>query len=140
MFNFEKDTCNITMHRGDTGSVWIHAARKSGAEWTADDRCLFTVKNAQGEVVMQRIYRLDDQWGAGDGYFLMEFHNNDTDEWANGSYQCEWRYNIAPSWDGTAPMGRCVDGLTAGVRMVEGAVVRTVVQSNMTISDVYGEV
>lgn len=140
MFNFETDTCAITMHRGDTGSKWIHASRESGTPWTANDRCLFTVRNAQGDVVMQRIYRLDDQWGAGNGWFLMEFHNNDTDQWANGSYSTEWRYAIEPLWSGEAPAGRCVDALAAGVRMVEGSVVRTVVQSTMTLSDVYGEV
>lgn len=141
MFNFETDTCAITMHRGDTGSKWIHASRESGAAWTEDDRCLFTVRNAQGEVVMQRIYRLDDQWGAGNGWFLMEFHNNDTDQWQNGVYQTEWRYDIAALWeDGEAPTGRCVDALATGVRMVEGAIVRTKVQSTMTLADVYGEV
>lgn len=140
MFNFETDTCAITMHRGDTGSKWIHASRESGTPWTANDRCLFTVRNAQGDVVMQRLYRLDNQWGAGNGWFLMEFHNNDTDEWANGSYSTEWRYDIEPLWSGEAPAGRCVDALAAGVRMVEGSVVRTVVQSTMTLNDVYGEV
>lgn len=140
MFSFDRETCNITMHRGDTGSEWIHGTRQSGAEWTADDRCLFTVRNAQNEVVMQRIYRLDDQWGAGNGWFLMEFHNNDTDTWENGTYQIEWRFDVSPLWEGDAPTGRCVDALNAGVRMVEGSIVRTVVQATLTIMDIYGEV
>ena len=138
-FNFNDDY-TITLHAGDTGSKWVHAERESGEAWTADDRCLFTVRNATGEIVMQRIYRLDDQWGAGDGYFLMEFHNNDTDKWPVGTYNTEWRYDISPLWDGTAPDGRCVNAITAGVKMVEGSVVRTKVQSTLTILGVLGDI
>ena len=140
MFSFDKNTCAINMHAGDTGSKWIHATRGSETAWTSADRCLFTVKNAAGEIVMQRIYRLDDQWGAGDGYYLMEFHNGDTDTWLPGTYNTEWRYDIAATWDGTAPTGRCVNGMTAGVKMTDGGVVRTKVQSTLTISGVLGEI
>ena len=140
MFVFNDETCAITMHQGDTGSKWIHAVRESETAWTSADRCLFTVRNAMNEVVMQRIYRLDDQWGAGNGWFLMEFHNNDTDTWQPGAYTTEWRYDVAPSWDGTAPTGRCVNGMTAGVKMVEGSVVRTAIQSTLTIQGVLGDI
>ena len=140
MFNVNAETSEITMHRGDTGSFYVRATRADGEAWTADDRMLFTIRNAQNEVVLQRFYRLDDQWGLGDGVVLIEFHNNDTDTWDNGSYQTERRYNIAPRWNGTPPEGRCVDALTAGVRMIEGDVVRTVIQSGLTIADIYGEV
>ena len=140
MFNVDLETSEITMHRGDTGSFTVRARRKDGEPWTADDRMLFTIRNGQGEVVLQRFYRLDDQWGLGNGVVLIEFHNNDTDSWDNGQYELERRYNIMPAWDGEAPAGRCVNALTAGVRMVEGAVVRTVVQSTLQINDIYGEV
>lgn len=140
MFSFDNNTCAISMHAGDTGSKWIHATRESETDWTADDRCLFTVRNASNEIVMQRIYRLDDQWGAGNGWFLMEFHNNDTDTWAPGMYTTEWRYDVAPSWDGTAPTGRCVNGMTAGVKMTDGSIVRTKVQSTLNISGVLGNI
>ena len=139
-FDFNKDTCVITMHKGDTGSKWIHATKESGDDWTDDDRCLFTVRDQQNRIVMQRLYRLDDQWGAGNGYFLMEFHNNDTDTWDEGNYRTEWRYDMTPQWDGTAPTGRCVNAMTAGVKMVEGSVVRTKVQSTLTISGVLGDI
>lgn len=141
MFNFDSNTCAITLHAGDTGSKWIHATRASEEQWTEDDRCLFTVRNPSGEIVMQRIYRLDDQWGAGNGWFLMEFHNNDTDSWQPGTYTTEWRYDVDPSWEGTAPSGRCVNTLVDGevtVRMTDGAVVRTKVQSTMSIQSVHG--
>ena len=140
MFNFNNDTCAISLHAGDTGSKWIHATRGSETAWTSADRCLFTVRNAMNEIVMQRIYRLDDQWGAGNGWFLMEFHNGDTDTWIQGTYNTEWRYDVAPSWDGTAPTGRCVNGMTAGVKMTDGSVVRTKVQSTLTISGVLGDI
>lgn len=141
-FVFDDDSCAITMHKGDTGSKWVIAERGSGESWTEDDRCLFTVKNSQGEIVMQRIYRLDDQWGAGNGAFLMEFHNDDTDSWEGGTYNTEWRYDVSPNWKAgtTAPAGRCVDALATGDEMIEGAIVRTVVQSTLTINDVYGRI
>ena len=142
MFNVDLETGEITMHRGDTGSFKVHADRESGDDWTADDRMLFTVKNGQGEVVLQRIYRLDDQWGLGNGTVLIEFHNDDTDQWENGQYTTEWRFIIDPVWEGTAPTARCADGLTAGARMVEGAIVRVPAngQASMTLDDIYGEV
>ena len=140
MFRFDDATCAISMHAGDTGSKWIHATRGSETAWTEDDRCLFTVRNAASEIVMQRIYRLDDQWGAGNGWFLMEFHNNDTDTWMPGTYYTEWRYDVAPSWNGTAPTGRCVNAMTAGVRMTDGSIVRTKVQSTLNISGVLGDI
>jgi len=140
MFAVDLETMAITMHRGDTGSFKIHAERASGDAWTENDRLLFTVKDGQGDVVLQRFYRLDDQWDLGDGTVLVEFHNNDTDTWQNGQYSTELRYNIEPIWNGTVPTGRCVNALTAGVRMTDGAIVRTVLQSTMTIDDIYGEV
>ena len=139
-FDFNKDTYVITMHKGDTGSKWIHATRGSAAAWTSADRCQFTVMNSQNEVMMKRFYRLDDQWGAGDGRFLMEFHNGDTDTWPAGTYNTEWRYDIDATWDGTAPTGRCVNGMTAGVAMTDGSVVRTKVQSTLTIQGVLGDI
>ena len=62
MFNVDLNTMAITMHRGDTGSFKVHASRKSGDSWTADDRMLFTIKNQNGVTVIQRFYRLDDQY------------------------------------------------------------------------------
>lgn len=139
-FQFDKNTGDIKMNRGDTGSFWVSASRKSGDAWTEDDRMLFTIRNSTGEIMMQRFYRLDDQWGQGDGIVLIEFHNDDTDQWDPGQYSVERRYDVNPRWDGTAPAGRCVDALTAGVRMIEGDIVRTVCQSSLTIDGILGEV
>ena len=142
MFNFNNDTCAISLHAGDTGSKWIHATRGSETAWTSADRCLFTVRNAMNEIVMQRIYRLDDQWGAGNGWFLMEFKNADTDTWTPGNYTTEWRYDVDPTWETSpVPTSRCVNTLVDGevaVRMTDGAIVRTKVQSSLTVQGVQG--
>ena len=139
MFQFNDSTWAIEMHAGDTGSKWIRGLRESGTPWTSADRCLFTVMNG-ADIIMQRIYRLDDQWGAGDGWMLFELHNNDTDKWTPGTYNTEWRFDVNPQWDGTAPTGRCVNGLTAGVKMIEGSIVRTKIQSTLTIKGVLGDI
>ena len=141
MFKVDLETMAITMHSGDTGSFKIGATRESGDEWTSADRMLFTVKNGQGEVVMQRIYRLDDQFDLGNGKVLVEFHNDDTDQWEAGTYSTELRFDVSPIWDGTAPTARCVDALSPGTpKMVEGSIVRTTIQSTLTISGVLGDI
>ena len=99
---------------------------------------LFTVTNGQGEIMIQRFYRLDDQWDAGDGNVLIEFHNDDTDEWDPGQYNTELRFDVSPVWEGTPPTSRCANALTANARMVEGSIVRTVIQSTLNITGVQG--
>jgi len=142
MFNVNFATGEITMHRGDTGAFKVHATRKDGSEWTEYDRMIFTIKNMQGEIVLQRFYRLDNQWGLGNGWIQIEFHNDDTDSWDNGPYATERRYVIDPIWEGTAPTSRVADALATSARMVEGSIVRVteIGQSTLTISDIYGEV
>lgn len=140
MFNVNDTGTAITMHAGDTGAFKVKATRTSGTDWTEDDRMLFTIRNSSGEIVMQRFYRLDDDDGLGNGVVEIQFHNNDTDTWAPGTYSMERRYDVNAYWDGTAPEGMCVDALTAGVRMVDGDVVRTVVQGSLTIQGILGEI
>ena len=132
----------ITMHRGDTGSFKVAATRESGTAWTEDDRALFTVMNGQGETVLQRIYRLDDQYDLGNGKILIEFHNDDTDTWEPGSYSTELRYDVSPIWSGSPiPTARCVDALAEGVpHLIEGPIVRTTIQSTLTILGVLGDI
>jgi hypothetical protein len=140
MFNYNANATEITMHAGDTGAFKVHATRKSGADWTSDDRMLFTVMNGGGDIVMQRFYRLDDDEGLGNGVVEIQFHNNETDEWEPGTYNMERRYDVHPRWTGTPPEGMCVDALTAGVEMIDGDVVRTVVQGTITIQGVLGKI
>ena len=140
MFKYNETATEITMHAGDTGAFKVKANRQSGAAWTEDDRMLFTITNAGGEAVIKRFYRLDDDEGLGNGVVEIQFHNNDTDQLEPGQYSMERRYDVNPRWDGTAPTGMCVNALTAGVRMVEGDVVRTVVQGTLTIMGIMGEI
>ena len=141
MFNVNLDTVEITMHAGDTGSFKMHAELESGTAWTSDDRMQMTVVSPDGSIAMKRWYRLDDQWELGDGVVLIEFHNDDTDEWTPGQYQTEFRFDVSPVWTGTAPTERCADALSyTGVEMIEGSVVRTVIQSTLTIMGVYGKI
>lgn len=141
MFVVNLETMEITMHQGDTGSFKIGATRGSGEAWTEDDRALFTVRNQQGEAVMMRYYRLDDQFDLGNGKILVEFHNDDTDTWEPGTYSTELRFDVSPIWDGDAPTGRCENALLPGMaKMIEGSVVRTVIQSTLTIQGILGEI
>lgn len=140
-FHHNPETGDIEMNQGDTGSFKVHCSRKSGEAWPAEARMLYTVRNAQGEIVLQRIYRLDDAWGLGDGVVLVEYHNDDTDEWTAGTYSTERRYDLNPIWDGTPSEARCVNALEAGVaQMIEGVPVRTVFQGSLRIDGVYGRI
>ena len=141
-FQFDPETGDIRMNAGDTGSFWVRCKRSSGADWPDTARMLFTIKNQQGETMMQRIYRPDDQWDPGDGIMLIEFHNDDTDDWAAGQYSMERRYNLAPVWTGTPSTSRCVDQLGPGshAEMNEGIPVRTVFVGTLTIEGVLGKI
>ena len=140
-FKFDSTTGNIEMNAGDTGSFVVHCARSGGESWPSTARMLFTISNGSGEAVMQRIYRMDDQWDLGDGYVLIEFHNDDTDTWPAGTYSIERRYNVDPTWDGTPSTARCVNALAAGAaHMIEGVPVRTVFHGTLKIEGVQGRI
>ena len=139
-FIHDNTTGNITMNGGDTGSFLVKCERSSGEPWTEDARMLYTITDGSGQIVLQRIYRLDDQWDAGDGVVLIEFHNDDTDDWEIGTYQTERRYNVSPIWEGTPSTARCVNALTSSARMVEGVPVRTVFKGTLTIEGVSGRI
>jgi hypothetical protein len=140
MFSYNSDATEINMHAGDTGAFKVHATRASGTAWTENDRMLFTIRNGAGDAMLQRFYRLDDDEGLGNGVVEIQFHNNDTDTWEPGQYTTERRYDVNPRWDGDPPEGMCVNALTAGVRMIEGDVVRTVVQGTLTIQGILGDI
>ena len=139
-FVHDNETGDIIMNAGDTGAFKVHCSRKSGDDWPSTARMLYTITNASGEIVLQRIYRLDDQWGLGDGVVQIEFHNDDTDDWPAGQYTTERRYNLSPIWEGTPSTARCVDALTSSAQMVEGVPVRTVFKGTLTIESVQGRI
>lgn len=140
-FDFNKTTGNIKMRAGDTGSCLWGCAIDGGGEWPSTGRGLWTVTGKGGEIMMQRIYRFDDQYDLGDGWILMEFHNNDTDTWSPGTYDTEWRFDLNPTWDGTPSTARCVNALADGAaHMVEGVPVRTKFRGTLIIDDVLGRI
>ena len=140
-FEFDRSTGNFTLYAGDTGTGAFGIARESGDTFPDTARALWTVRSPQGEIVMQRIYRLDDQYDLGDGWFLVEFHNDDTDTWGAGEYTSEIRVDIEPIWDGTPNEGRCVDAMAPGAaHMIEGIPVRTVFKGRVTIKGVDGRI
>lgn len=141
MFTYDSETGSVSMHQGDTGAYIVHASRKSGEPWTANDRMLLTIWNGSAPLI-QRIYRLDRQ-DIGNGNVLIEFKNADTDKIPTGNYAMERRYIINPIWDGEdIPEENCADALTASARIIDGHIVRIPQkgQTTFVISTVYGEV
>lgn len=143
MFNVDLETMAIDMHRGDTGAFKIAATKASGASWGEHDRMLFTVSAADGTDKIRRLYRLDDErteTDLGDGIVQIEFHNDDTDSWAPGIYTTELRFIGDAVWDGAELMSDCVDDLVSASHIIEGALVRTPLQSTLNIRNIIGEV
>lgn len=139
-FNLDKTTLDMSLYRGDTASFWIHAVKRSGDDWTDDDRMKFTVISPSGNIVMERHYRLDDQWSKGDGYALIEFHNADTDALDPGQYTLEIRFYIDAIWDGTPSTARCVNALAEGAaQLIDGGDIKTVIHAALELRNVYGE-
>ena len=141
-FMHDNETGDIRMNAGDTGAFKVKCERESGEAWPTTARMLYTIRNASGTIVLQRIYRMDDQWGLGDGVVQIEFHNDDTDTWEPGIYEVERRYDLTPIWEGTPSEARCVDQLGPGEHavMIEGDVVRTVFRGTLTIENVLGTI
>ena len=98
MFSVNTATGEIKLSRGDTGSVVFQA---TGYTFASEDRALFTMKSADGTVVKQAAYEIED------GAFTVDFLNAETDYLAPGSYSYDVRYVISPYYDGE---GKIVDG------------------------------
>ena len=129
MFEFNKDTFEIRMHQGDTGSFWVSATRSSGEDFGENDRALFTVTDpTSGENVIEREYALDDDDNLGNGVIHVELHNGDTDHLAAGIYDTEIRYVINP--------------YRSGGKITDGDIVRTpaILKSTLTLMSVNREV
>ena len=119
MFEINKDTSAITMHRGDTGAYTVTLQRKSGEPFGENDRALYTVKS--GSITMiEREYALDDDEGLGNGRFLIAFRNSDTDTWPAGQYATEIRVAIDPN--------------RASGEIRDGTTIRTISKSKSTIT------
>ena len=97
---FKVDGYVITLSRGDTGAIKFTADTEH--TFDAEDRALFSVKNAIGEVVKQQAFEID-----ADKSFVVSFFNSDTDTLAAGSYSWDVRYIIHPYYDA---QGNIIDG------------------------------
>lgn len=102
MYSVEDYT--ITLSRGDTGALYVEAdAELDGEPFTfgSDDRALFSIKNANGELIMEKVCEMEDN------AFIVYFLNADTDSLAPGSYSWDVRYVIHPYYDDT---GKLING------------------------------
>ena len=99
---FSIDGYTISISRGDTASFIV--TETSEHTFGSDDRAVFTVKDNAGEIVMERYYALDTELG--NGKFLVELHNSDTDDLNIGAYSWDVRYVLNPYWENE----RIVDG------------------------------
>lgn len=101
---FDVDGYTITLSRGDTGAMEVAAEATLGDQpftFGENDRALFSIKNAQGEVVKEKIAQMTDN------VFTVYFLNQDTDSLAPGSFSWDVRYIINPYYDAS---GRIVNG------------------------------
>lgn len=99
MFAVDDTTGKIEMNSGDTGDFFVDAARDDGEPFTEYDRAVFTINNAMGETVMERIYGLADT-DLGNGTVHVELSNDDTDDFSPGQYTYEFRFVVNPVWVG----------------------------------------
>ena len=125
MWTIDKKTLAIDMHRGDTGGRYLQFRKKSRRPFNEGDVAIFEVKRGN-DMKMLRIFRLDDDEGAGNGRFLLAFRNADTDTWASGGYKTEFRVSLNPVY------------MNSEVK--DGDTVRTPVQSTLNIRDVIIEI
>ena len=101
---FVVDGYSISLSCGDTGAIKVKAnATLHGEPFTfgENDRALFSIKNAQGEIVKEKIAELVNN------DFVVYFLNADTDSLAPTAYSWDVRYIIHPYYDAN---GRIIDG------------------------------
>ena len=98
MFKVEGTT--ITLSRGDTGPFRVEF--DTDYAFDANDRALFTIKDAAGKAVRERAYPIDENNG-----FNVYFYNQDTDTRDLGTFTWDVRVAIHPYYDAD---GKLIDG------------------------------
>ena len=125
-FDVNTTTMAIDMHKGDTGSFWVQLELDNGEDFEQGDVAIFEVWQGTTRK-MHREYELQpaepDEKTPGDGLFLIEFENADTDQWAVTTYDTEIRVVLNP----TRSSGSVTTGDT----------VRTVVQNKLNLRSVW---
>ena len=96
MFNVNGNV--ISLSKGDTGAIEFTVA---GYTFGENDRALFSIKSASGQIVKQRAYQMTNN------QFTVTFYNHDTDSLTAGGYTWDVRYVIHPYYD---EQGNIVDG------------------------------
>lgn len=101
---FRVEGTNITLSRGDTGSMRVKAnvtRKDTGAPYTFGerDRALFSIKAGNGSILKQKAYPIVDN------KFTVVFFNADTDKFAPGGYTWDVRYVINPYYEDDPPEG-----------------------------------
>lgn len=104
MFSVDEATGHVRLSVGDTASFKITAT--GGYTFAEEDRALFTVKDPGGAVVLERVYALAAE-DPGNGIFVVNLANADTDSLQPGAYSWDVRYVINPYYD---ERGRIVSG------------------------------
>lgn len=115
----------ITLSRGDTGALRVNATATLEDEpftFGQDDRALFSIKNANGEIIMQKACEMENN------SFTVYFLNADTDSLAPGAFSWDVRYIIHPYYDSE---GKIIDG---------DQVITPKTPMNMTLLTVVGDV
>lgn len=95
---FIVDGTNITLTRGDTGTLTLTA---TGYTFDSSDRAVFTIKDANGTEIKRQQAEMTN------GSFDVDFLNADTEGLAPGMYNWDVRYVIGPYYDAD---GRIING------------------------------
>ena len=91
------DGNRIYINRGDTGAVRITS---TGWDFNPEDRCVFKLKAADGTVIKEKAYPLDEN-----GAFEVPFLNADTRNLAPGDgYYWGITYYISPYYETGNPI------------------------------------
>lgn len=125
MFEVNKETMAIRLHKGDTGAFTITLGKKSAGAFVDGDVAIFEVWDGS-TLKMHREWNLQPDEPTyteyGDGQILMAFRNSDTDTWAAKTYNTELRVSLNP--------------IRSDGSVVDGDTVRTVIQSTLRIDNV----
>lgn len=126
MFDVNTNTMAVTMHKGDTGAYTVTLELEDGEEFVDGDVAIYevwqgTTRKIHREFNLQPAEPTYTEYGNGE--FLIAFRNSDTDTWANGTYNTEIRVSLNP--------------IRSSGAVVDGDTVRTLVQSTITINNVY---
>lgn len=113
MFDVNRETGYIDMHRGDTGAFTI---RFTGYTLTSNDRVLVTFKSQTGTEIKKAYYTPENN------RIRILFRNPETDYLEPGDFKWDARVIIDPEYDEN---GNVVEGTGEEAEIVDGGAVST---------------